>query len=54
MSLVEKRKSKAEVEELFEIGIATPYRWLQNKSFGQDLRATQSVGFIKKNIQIML
>ncbi|WP_265026143.1 MULTISPECIES: transposase [unclassified Wolbachia] len=48
VSLVEKGKSKTEVAELFEIGIATLYRWLKKKSAGQDLRATKSVGFIRK------
>ena len=53
MSLVENRKSKAEVEELFEIGIATLYRCLKNKGSGPDLRASKSVCFLYQHIHLI-
>ncbi|WP_264338055.1 MULTISPECIES: transposase [unclassified Wolbachia] len=48
VSLVEKGKSKVEVAEVFEIGIATLYRWLKKKATGQGLKAVKSTGFIRK------
>ncbi|WP_264338657.1 transposase [Wolbachia endosymbiont (group A) of Cheilosia soror] len=48
VSLVEKGKSKVEVAEVFEIEIATLYRWLKKKATGQGLKAVKSTGFIRK------
>lgn len=48
VSLVEKGKSKTEVAELFEIGIATLYRWLKKKGNGESLEAGKNGSFIRK------
>jgi len=48
ISLVEKGKSKSEVVELLEIGIATLYRWLKKKANGESLDAGKNGGFIRK------
>ncbi|WP_339048434.1 IS630 transposase-related protein [Candidatus Mesenet endosymbiont of Phosphuga atrata] len=48
VSLVKKGKSKAEIAELFEVGIATLYRWLKKKAAGESLKPTKPSGFIRK------
>ncbi|WP_265025995.1 transposase [Wolbachia endosymbiont (group A) of Bibio marci] len=39
ISLVERGKSKSEVADLLEIGIATLYRWLKKKGNDESLEA---------------
>ncbi|WP_253302679.1 transposase [Wolbachia endosymbiont of Psylliodes chrysocephala] len=39
VSMIEKGKTKVEVAELLEIGIATLNRWLKKKAAGESLRA---------------
>lgn len=48
ISLVERGKSKSEVAELLEIGIATLYRWLKKKAEGESLEAGKNGSFIRK------
>ncbi|BEP31537.1 MAG: hypothetical protein WBIAU1_10150 [Wolbachia endosymbiont of Drosophila biauraria] len=48
VSLVEKGKSKVEVAEVFEIGIATLYRWLKKKATGQGLKAVKVLVLFEK------
>lgn len=48
ISLVEKGKSKYEIAELLEIGIATLYRWLKKKANGESLKAGKNGSFIRK------
>lgn len=48
VSLVEKGKSKEEVAELLEIGIATLYRWLKKKTAGESLKPAKMSSFIRK------
>jgi transposase len=43
VSLVKKGKSKEEVAELLEIGIATLYRWLKKKADGESLKPAKQV-----------
>ncbi|WP_410542829.1 IS630 transposase-related protein [Wolbachia endosymbiont of Tetranychus urticae] len=35
--MIEKGKTKVEIAELMEIGIATLYRWLKKKAAGESL-----------------
>lgn len=48
VSMIEKGKSKVEVAELLEIGIATLYRWLRKKAAGESLRPSKNGSFIRK------
>lgn len=48
ISLVEKGKSKAEVAELLEIGMATLYRWLKKKSANESLKPRKNGSFVRK------
>ncbi|WP_395463208.1 IS630 transposase-related protein [Wolbachia endosymbiont of Cantharis cryptica] len=48
ITLVEKGKSKSEVAELLEIGIATLYRWLKKKANSESLEARKNGSFIRK------
>jgi transposase len=48
LSLVEKGKSKDEVADLLEIGIATLYRWIRKKSAGESLKPGKNGHFIRK------
>ncbi|WP_256468971.1 transposase [Wolbachia endosymbiont of Psylliodes chrysocephala] len=48
ISMIEKGKTKVEVAELLEIGIATLYRWLKKKAAGESLRPSKNGSFIRK------
>lgn len=46
--LLERGKTKAEVVELLDIGIATLYRWIKKKAKGESLKPSKGRKFIRK------
>ncbi|WGJ61992.1 IS630 transposase-related protein [Wolbachia endosymbiont of Frankliniella intonsa] len=46
--MIEKGKTKVEIAELMEIGIATLYRWLKKKAAGESLKPSKNGSFIRK------
>ncbi|WP_374698532.1 IS630 transposase-related protein [Wolbachia endosymbiont (group B) of Limnophora tigrina] len=48
VSMIGKGKTKVEVAELLEIGIATLYRWLKKKAAGESLKPSKNGSFIRK------
>ncbi|WP_341822233.1 IS630 transposase-related protein [Wolbachia endosymbiont (group A) of Clivina fossor] len=48
VSMIGKGKTKVEVAELLEVGIATLYRWLKKKAAGESLKPSKNGSFIRK------
>ncbi|WP_410542447.1 IS630 transposase-related protein [Wolbachia endosymbiont of Tetranychus urticae] len=46
--MIEKGKTKVEIAELMEIGIATLYRWLKKKAAGESLKPSKTVALFEK------